>query len=207
MSERVRTIAWRSDEPFGTEHAAIAFGARGLTASGVAIGTDPLLYRLAYELDAGPDLVTRALTVRSSGTGWARSLGLRRSGAGEWSCEATSEGEVDLPPPGGPIDAFRGALDPDLGRSPLFNSLPILRHGLHRGPGTHELLMLWISVPDLGLHASPQRYTQLAADDTGATIRFDAIGPDDDFIAEIRVDRDGLVLDYPGLARSVDAPG
>jgi hypothetical protein len=199
----LRTIAWRSDEPFGTEHASVTIDGRGFSATGVAIGSDPLLYRLDYTVETGPDLVTRAVSVRAGGTGWSRSLLLRRAGDGVWSAEAASDGEVDLPAPGGELDRFAGALDPDLGRSPLFNTLPILRHGLQRGPGTQELLMVWISVPDLALHASPQRYTHVAGDATGATVRFEAIGPDDDFTADIRVDPDALVLDYPGLARSV----
>jgi hypothetical protein len=199
----IRTIAWRSDEPFGAEHAAVEIDERGLSARGVAIGSDPLLYRLDYTVVTGPELVTRTVSVRAAGAGWSRSLELGRTDEGVWSAETTAAGDVDLPAPGGSLDGFAAALDPDLGRSPLFNTLPILRHGLQRGPGSHELLMVWISVPDLALHHSPQRYTHLGTEHDGATVRFEAIGPDDDFTSDIRVDRDGLVLDYPGLARSV----
>jgi len=66
-----------------------------------------------------------------------------------------------MPEAGGDLDACRRALDPDLGLSPLFNSMPVLRHGLHQGPATADFLMVWISVPNLSLHASAQRYTNL----------------------------------------------
>jgi hypothetical protein len=50
-------------------------------------------------------------------------------------------------------------------------------------------------VPELSLRAAPQRYTRL----TDRLWRFD--GLDIDFSADIAVDEDGFVVDYPGLFR------
>ncbi len=65
---------------------------------------------------------------------------------------------MDLPDPGGDPAAVTGALDYDLGRSQLTNVMPLRRHSLHEQPGAADSLMAWISVPDLSVHPSRQRY-------------------------------------------------
>jgi hypothetical protein len=126
-----------------------------------------------------------------------------RAARGTWNVVVRSEGHVDLPAPGGDVSSFTDALDLDLGLSPLFNSMPVLRHDLHARAGTAEFLMAWISVPDLQLHRSPQRYTFVRATPNARTVLFESIGPDEDFAAEIIFDDDGLVIDYPGIARRI----
>lgn len=57
----------------------------------------------------------------------------------------------------------------DLGWSPLFNSLPVLRDGLLAdGAGPREYTMRWVDVPALGVRRSEQRYEPLG----GARIRY-----------------------------------
>jgi hypothetical protein len=168
-------------------------------AQGVAIGSDPAPYRLEYTLETAESFLTARVTVNVTGDGWGRGLDLRRA-ENEWTAEAEQSGrESGLPAPGGDLDALRDALDPDLGLSPLFNSMPLLRNGLHRG-GTEDFLMVWISVPDLSLHASPQRYTHLSSSKGVHLVRFEATGDGEDFVADVQFDDDGLVLDYPGIA-------
>jgi hypothetical protein len=77
--------------------------------------------------------------------------------------------------------------------------MPVLRSALHRRPGDVELTMAWVSVPDLGVHASRQRYEHLRTTPEGAVVRFSS----GDFTADLVVDPDGLVVDYPQLARRV----
>lgn len=80
----------------------------------------------------------------------------------------------------------------DLGWSPLFNSLPVIRDGLlqHGRPRTY--LMSWVEVPSLEVTRSEQRYEPVGNN----RVRFTA----GDFTAEIRFDEEGFVLDYPGIA-------
>ncbi|EFG05324.1 DUF1089 domain-containing protein [Streptomyces clavuligerus] len=78
--------------------------------------------------------------------------------------------------------------------------MPVLRHRLHREPGEREFLMAWVQVPELTVRPSPQRYTRLGpAADGGALIRYTS----GEFQRDITVDRDGFVVDYPGLARRI----
>jgi hypothetical protein len=77
--------------------------------------------------------------------------------------------------------------------------MPVLRHGLLSGGGSVELRMAWVSVPDLAVHASGQRYTFVRTEDERSVVRYEAT--DGDFTADITFDRDGIVVDYPGIGR------
>jgi uncharacterized protein len=83
----------------------------------------------------------------------------------------------------------------DLGWSPLFNSLPVIRDRLLRGAPAREYVMRWVDVPSLEVSESLQRYESVAEN----VVRFRA----GTFAAEIRFDGDGFVVDYPGIARRV----
>jgi hypothetical protein len=101
------------------------------------------------------------------------------------------------------LDGLAGALDVDLGLSPLFNTPPVLRHGLSRGGRGVDFVMAWVSVPDLAVHRSPQRYSFLRTiDEERSVVRFESLA-NDGFKADITYDPDGLVLDYPGIGRRI----
>jgi hypothetical protein len=89
----------------------------------------------------------------------------------------------------GELDAF------DLAFSPLFNSIPVLRDGLHEGGEARDYVMAFVSVPELTVEESRQRYEPLGA----GRIRFRS----DDFVADLELDHDGLVSRYEGLAERI----
>ena len=80
----------------------------------------------------------------------------------------------------------------DLGNSPLFNSLPVMRDGLLVGGPAHDYSMRWVSVPELEVSEQRQHY----APRPDNVVRFTT----GDFVADIRFGQDGLVDCYPGLA-------
>ncbi|MGZ4267749.1 MAG: putative glycolipid-binding domain-containing protein [Solirubrobacteraceae bacterium] len=161
-------IVWRGIEGYRTEVADVELRGDGLRASGVQIGVDPEPYRIAYRLDVGPAWVTRSLKVRCG----ARTL------------------ELD------PAD--HDALDCDLAFSPLTNTMPIRRHDL-LAPGAQpvEIVTAWVSVPNLQVRRSHQRYEPIDA----SHVRYVAL--DGDFSAVLDVDPDGIVRVYEHLARRV----
>jgi uncharacterized protein len=128
-------VAWAKHQPFGAEHVEMDMRAGALSASGVAIRSDSLPYRLDYRLQTGRRYITEEVEVCARGDGWRRWLRVMRDGGGRWGAEAREEGAAPLRPPGGDTDVFAAALDVDLGLSPLFNSMPVLHHGIHRGGG------------------------------------------------------------------------
>jgi uncharacterized protein len=197
-----RLVVWQGTDAWRAEVAAVTLAGDGVRSRGTQIGAEPVPYRLDYELDAGDGFVTRSLHVEASGEGWGRRLRLAHDGDGGWSAETEEDGQAPFGPPGGAVDVLSGAVDCDLGLSPLTNLMPIRRHGLDRKPGSADLLAAWVSVPDLALHAYPQRYEHVRSDADGSIVRFVDRGLDPGFESELVLDRDGLVVVYPGLARS-----
>jgi hypothetical protein len=55
--------------------------------------------------------------------------------------------------------------------------------------------MAWVSLPDLQVHRSEQRYEHVRP----GVVRFSS----DDFVADLELDAHGLVRTYPQLARRV----
>jgi hypothetical protein len=198
-------IHWRGLDEWRSEVAEITLLDRGIAARGVQVGVDPLPYRLDYELDAADGFITRSLAVEARGEGWSRAVALERDDEGSWSCQSSADGAVRLTAPGGPTADLGEALDCDLGFSPLTNLMPIRRLDLDRGRGEADFIMAWVSVPDLELFASAQRYEHVAADDSGSIVRFVDRGRFAGFTAELRLDRDGIVIEYPGLATRVES--
>jgi hypothetical protein len=174
-----RVVIWRGVEEWRAEAAGLDLGTDRLTACGTQISDDPEPYRIDYELQTGTGFVTESLVVEATGPGWQRSLDLRRDETGAWDVDG--------------LDAT--ALDCDLGFSPLTNLMPILRHRLHEQPGAEVFTMAWVSVPDLAIHAAPQRYTHIRP----GVVRFESL--DSDFTAELELDADGVIVFYPRLAR------
>jgi hypothetical protein len=191
-----RVLAWKGVDPVRVDAAQVTLRPDRLRARGTSAVAG---YTLDWLLDTGPAWVTRGLSVRARGDGFARSLELRRSPGGAWSAVRGQDGQ-----PAGALDlaGLDDALDCDLWLCPFTNTMPVLRHDLvargRRGEAHGiDLVMAWVAVPELTVQVSPQRYTALApAPGGGAMIGF-ASG---DFEATIEVDGDGLVRHYPGLA-------
>ena len=198
MSRRVRRVAWRKDDPFGVEFAEITLDRGTLAARGHSIGTDPAPYLLRYELETRDGFVTASLRATTAGDGWRRTLDLERDDFARWDAADTVDGRAPFEIARHDVAGVAGALDCDLGLSPVTNSMPVLRHGLLRRAGSVDLLTAWVSVPDLVVGPARQRYAGAAASCPGR-VRFES--RDDPFAADIGFDADGIVVDYPGIAR------
>ncbi|QNE22778.1 putative glycolipid-binding domain-containing protein [Kribbella qitaiheensis] len=194
-------LLWSGTDSWRAEAVQLELGEDRLSATGTQLGIDPLPYRVDYELETGARWVTRRLHLTAAGEGWIRRLELGSDGSGNWQATSSSEGEVALPPPGGDLTAVSGALDCDLAYSPLTNLMPVRRHHLHRQPGTVDFLMAWVSLPDLAVHLSPQRYQHLNSNESGSRVRYTST--DSGYQADLQLDLAGLVINYPDLATRV----
>jgi hypothetical protein len=56
------------------------------------------------------------------------------------------------------------------------------------------------------VHTYPQRYEHVRTTADGSVVRFIDQGPSAGFVADLVLDADGLVLEYPQIARRVTAP-
>jgi hypothetical protein len=193
-----RTVVWTGLDAYRCEVAHVAMRGDRLFAEGTQIGVEPLAYELHYELETGPRFVTRRLWVEARAGAASRWLDLRREEDGGWGVSGGRESWPGSGPVGyGPLVGFDEALDCDVALSPLTNAMPILRHGLHRAGKSLDFVMAWVSVPDLEVHRSQQRYEPVRP----GVVRY--VDRDSDFVADLELDGDGLVGRYPGLAERV----
>lgn len=180
----------------------------GLAARGVAVASGtPLPYTCRYELVTDADWAVTRLEVVAEGAGWWRRVRLERTGEG-WRVPTSEQGDLgrvlaDARQPRPPLpgiedpDRLSEAVDVDLAAAPLFNTVPVRRLGLRQAdPGTeHTLTVAYVRLPSLEVSPVEQTYTTLG----DGRVRFRS----STFTAELSLDRDGYVVDYPGLAHAV----
>jgi uncharacterized protein len=206
MSTLPVSLFWTRKDTTGTEHALVD-ARHGLYARGHQLAVDPIAYTCRYEVQTDPAWAAARLDVSAEGAGWVRSVRLELA-AGRWRVTATEQGNLDaaltaagharagLPGMEDP-DLLYGAFDVDLGGSPLTNTLPIRRLDLARAESgvAHRLSVAWVLLPSLEVVQADQIYTSLGP----GKVRYAS----ETFSADLTVDDDGFVLDYPGLALRV----
>jgi len=183
-----RHVLWQAWTGPGLESLRVTAAADGVRAESVAIGlSGGRAYTLRYALrcDAG----WRVRTLEAWVLGGETALALSSDGTGRWTG-----------PDGRHVPALDGCFDVDLPSTVFTNTLPIRRLGMMPG-WSEELSVVYVAVPELSLSVARQRYTCLAWGADGGRYRFDALGHA--FTAEITVDSDALVVEYPRIARRV----
>ncbi|MDP9366557.1 MAG: putative glycolipid-binding domain-containing protein [Chloroflexota bacterium] len=189
----MREVMWAPVEAPGIEHLCLGVGDGGIEADGLVVGIEEgQAFRLSYEIRC--DARWRVREVRAILLDRGGGLHLHADGEGRWT---TGDGR--------PLPELDGCIDVDLSATPFTNTLPIRRLGVRPG-GSAQIVVAWIAAPDLSVEVARQRYTRLDARPDGGRYRFEALPNDrlpDGFVAELAVDGDGLVVDYPGLFRRV----
>jgi uncharacterized protein len=186
---------WRGLDAWRAEAASVAPIGPRLLAHGNQLGVEPWPYRLVYDLRAHEEYVTEELRVKAWSAGWERELIVARDPEGRWTVDMAERGEGAPAWQEPKLGQLADALDCDLGFSPLFNSLPVLRHRMREGGEARNFVMAWISVPDLIVRRSEQRYTPLGE----GRVNY-ASG---DFSADIHFDEHGLVHLYEDFLERV----
>lgn len=186
---RCRTICWtpiwnKHREAIGLEHLLLT---EHLADSVVlAFDEEHGPFRLTYRLGWDESWRLHDAELMLATARFTRSLSLQTDGQGHWRHR---DGQA--------IDNLDGCLDVDIWPTPFTNSFPILREPMRVGE-QRQFRMAWIFGPDLTVHAQAQAYTRLA-DRLYLFENLDGSG----FRAELPVDEDGIVLDYPDLFRRV----
>jgi hypothetical protein len=177
-----RIIArWQDWSGEGIEHAVIRrTSTSNSIESAVISGSGISGFAVRYRLDCELSWTLSHAEIELIGTD--TKIDLISNGRGKWS-----DGF------GNPLPPLDGAIDIDLSVTPFTNSLPIQRLRLAEGE-SREILAAYVQFPDLTLSADPQRYTCL---EPMRRYRYESL--DSDFVREIEVDSDGLIVTYPGL--------
>jgi uncharacterized protein len=186
-------LGWAALGWTGTEHVIASSDAAGFRADSQLILAEKELVRVGYRLECDAGWRLTGLTISVAGAGTDRTLVLAADGAGRWRAG------------GRPLDALDGCIDVDIDCTPLTNTLPIRR--LAWSPGaSRDLDIAYVSVPELTVRPARQRYTLLERDEARGTARYRY--ESGSFRADLLVDADGFVIDYPGLWRRIGAgPG
>ncbi len=185
------TILWAPWAGLGLEHLRLVQGDDLILADGLIIGVaeaDGLPFRARYSIQCDAQWHVRELRIDMLDAA-NRRLDLMSDGAGHWADEA-----------GAPLSGLVGCFDVDISATPFTNTLPIRRLALPPGAAA-DVNVVYIGLPELTVTQGMQRYTCLASDSAGARYRFESRAHD--FTAELPVDAQGLVKDYPGLFRRV----
>ena len=111
------------------------------------------------------------------------SLSMNSDGEGNWF---NQDGSV--------LTRFTGAIDIDLSGTPFTNTLPIRRMAKHVPGNFQRFKMVYVAFDTLEPAIDKQQYTCIIP---YRKYRYEALGRD--FAAELEVDENGVVLDYPDL--------
>lgn len=182
MEWNVMWVPWAG---VGLEHLRLRQTDTMMLIDSVVIGVnDERPFRLWYEIQTESDWKVRACTLRLLGD-TTPGVTLHADGEGHWTDAA-----------GDPLSALDGCIDVDISVTPFTNTLPIRRVSLHPGQSV-DLLVVYLSVPEMEVRSAPQRYTCLEGNAAGGLYRYESLTSD--FTRDLRVDAQGLVIDYPGL--------
>jgi uncharacterized protein len=185
----IREVMWSAWEDPGLGHLLLEVRNDGVVADGVVLGvTEGRPFRVAYEVRCDSDWRVRAIRVGTPGPEPPR-VDLLSNGEGNWTM-----------PDGRVVPELEGCLDVDISVTPFTNTLPIRRLGLEPGESA-ELSVAYVEGTELQAWPEPQRYTCLEKGNGGGLYRF--LSLDGGFTADLPVDTDDLVVDYPGLFRRV----
>ena len=187
-----RQVMWSPWTGPGLEHLHLLQEQEGMLADGLILGVEEQVpFRVRYEIHCDPQWRLRSVHLNVPGDS-SSSLHLFTDGEGSW----TTEGGEAIP-------SLNGCLDVDISATPFTNTLPIRRLALQ--PGSTALLsMAYIAIPQMQIEATQQRYTCLEVTSSEGRYLYESLADGVCwFTAELPVDSDGLVLDYPGLFRRV----
>src|SRR5918997_144764 len=176
---------WSAWDAPGLGHLHLAMHKDGVIADGIVIGVAegrPL--RVAYEVRCDSSWRVRVVRVGILGSE-VPGVDLLSNGQGNWSR-----------PDGRDVPELKDCIDVDISVTPFTNTLPIRRLSLAPTESA-EVSVAYFEGTELQAWPELQRYTCLEKSERGGLYRF--LSLDGGFTADMPVDADGLVLDYPGL--------
>ncbi len=182
-------VMWVPLTGAGLEHLHLLQHDEGNAIDGVVIGMEhETPFRLWYEINTGKDWKVRQCTLRLLGSGH-QEITLHADGEGYWTDAA-----------GVPLSALDRCIDVDISVTPFTNTLPIRRLSLQPGQSA-DLLVAYITVPELEVRMMPQRYSCLEHRADGGLYRYESLNSG--FTRDLSVDAQGLVIDYPGIWKRI----
>lgn len=180
-----REVMWISIDGQKIEHVRITKTKNNILADGIIIhlNSDNSI-RIRYEIECDQQWQVRKVDLNMLDDS-SRNLKLFSDGKGNWT---NRDGKT--------IPELNNCMDLDIYYSPFTNTLAIRRLNL-QADESKDINAAYINIPELTVISDPQRYTCLNRNANSALYLYES--RDSDFKAELPVDSDMLVLDYPGF--------
>ena len=176
-----KSVRWQPVDGTGLEHLTARSEGASIVISSVVIGgRGGKPYGVHYRIECDQSWVVRRFDLETTD---GRGLRLISDGSGRWT---DARGER--------MPQFDGCIDIDLAGTPFTNTLPIRRIDLDVDQGAVEFSMLYVPFDTFAPTADGQRYRCL---EVARRYRYEAV--DRTFAADLTVDEDGFVIDYPTL--------
>lgn len=180
-----QTYRWRliSDASTfdGLEHLTINSCENNIIVASTVIGNrGDRPYGIHYTIICSPDWAVRSFNLENT---QGHSLAMNSDGEGNWfNQDGTSAPQ------------FSGVIDIDLAGTPFTNTLPIRRLTHQKAGRSQRFKMLYVPFDTLTPKIDKQQYTCITP---YKKYRYEALGRK--FSAELSVDENGVVIDYPTL--------
>ncbi|RUR03141.1 putative glycolipid-binding domain-containing protein [Labedella endophytica] len=143
------------------------------------------LWSVGYDVTVDNSWTTVSAHVTNLTTTGRNELVLTRARDGEWAANGERRPELD------------GCLDVDFESSAVTNTLPVHRLEFVEGEGV-DVPAAFVRADDLRVERLEQRYTLVEAAPEWLLFQYES--STFDFFCELRYDRAGLVVEYPGIA-------
>lgn len=186
-------LTWQGLDVPRLEGVRLVLSERGTRATGAVVSPaagDQPAFAATYSLATEENGIVSRVSVRSVTIGGERQVILNRFEDGIWLID---HGQ------GAKRTAFDGAVDVDVAACVLFNALPVRRLGLHHRSGEHDLPIVYVGLPDLSVDLVRHNYRSDPVETGPCVVRFTR----NQRTTELTVDDEGLVVEYPGLARRI----
>ncbi len=178
-----KSYRWRQIDGAGEgmEHLHVNSCENNIIATSTVIGNrGGMPYGINYSIICSPDWAVRSFKIEKTDGSY---LAMNSDGEGNWFNENGSSASL-----------FTGAIDIDLAGTPFTNTLPIRRIQNHLPGKSQRFKMLYVPFDTLKPKIDKQQYTCIKP---YKKYRYEALGRD--FTTELKVDENGIVLDYPTL--------
>lgn len=189
MGKVRRHLYWFPEGDPGCEQLDFSFGTDGLRAVGLVLrGQGNSHFRCRYELEADGSWQFQRLVISTAGdSDQPCRREIIRDAQGDWLIDGEAASQL------------AGCSEVDIQVTPFTNTLPIRRLQMARGE-RQDLRVAYVPLPSLDVEPVDQRYTCLVPLGTsGGLYRYEGLFRN--FSADLQVDSDGLVLDYPETFR------
>lgn len=180
-------ILWAGREYYSLENCLITTTGHGATIQSTIVGKyEHTIYLLEYKILTNAAWETLFVDIKSRHSDQVMHHQYESDGKGHW----TSNGRA--------LEYLQGCIDIDISLTPLTNTLPIKRLSFEKET-PQRILVLYFDILEQQVKPVQQQYTQLSY------YQYLYENVEDDFNANIELDENGFVLDYPGQFERAEA--